>query len=296
VPGVPPARRPADPLHGLLDARAVKRLEQVIDGVHVEGAHGVLVVGRGKDNLRQRLGIFPVGVPGLARLRSISRWITAKPSRPGICTSRKTRSGWCSSIRSTASMPLVPCATTSTPPTWSSRYLSSSRASCSSSMMSAEMVMQGENGKLDCRKAPVPVNCAGQVGKEPRRNAQASVGGAGLEPSRQLYRPAQPRRHVVAGQLMAAAGAELVGGAHGAEAVAAAGRELVVALRAEVEVALHMRGAGRAARNLRLAQQEVKHRADAARHHEADDDPEARTHGAARRVLADVADHQEVER
>jgi len=54
---------------------------------------------------------------------------------------------------------------------------------------------------------------------------------------------------------MAAAGAELIGGAHGAEAVAAIGRELVVALRAEVEVALHVRGAGRAARNFRLAQQ-----------------------------------------
>ena len=47
----------AHPLHGLLDARAVKRLQQVIDGVHVEGAHGVLVIGRGKDDLRQRLGV-----------------------------------------------------------------------------------------------------------------------------------------------------------------------------------------------------------------------------------------------
>jgi hypothetical protein len=69
---------------------------------------------------------------------------------------------------------------------------------------------------------------------------------------------------------MPAAGAELVGRAHRAEAVAATGRQPVVALRAEVEVALHMRGAGRAARNHRLPQQEVEHRADAARHHEAD--------------------------
>jgi hypothetical protein len=48
------------------DAGAVKGLEQVIDGVHVEGAHGVLVVGRGKDNLRQGLGLFAGQFPLLS--------------------------------------------------------------------------------------------------------------------------------------------------------------------------------------------------------------------------------------
>ena len=100
---------------------------------------------------------------------------------------------------------------------------------------------------------------------------------------------------MVAGQLMAAPGAELVGGADGAEAVSAAGGELVVALGAEVEIALHMGCASGAAGNLRLAEQEVKHRADTAGHDKADDDPEPRTHGATGRVFADVADHEEVE-
>jgi len=101
---------------------------------------------------------------------------------------------------------------------------------------------------------------------------------------------------VIAGELVAAAGAELVRGADGAEAVSAVGRELIVALRTEMEIALHMRRAGGAAGNFWLTEQEVKHCADAAGHDEADDDPEARTHGAAGRVFADVADHEEVER
>src|SRR5271166_4263893 len=105
----------------------------------------------------------------------------------------------------------------------------------------------------------------------------------------------QPRRHVVFSQLMAAARAELVGRAHCPEAVSATGGKLIVALRAEMEITLHMRGAGRAPRNLRLAQQEVEHRADAARHHEADGDPEARAHRPPRRIPADITHHQEVE-
>jgi hypothetical protein len=100
---------------------------------------------------------------------------------------------------------------------------------------------------------------------------------------------------VIAGELVAAAGAELVRGADGAEAVSAVGREMVVALRTEMEIALDMGGAGGAAGNFRLAEQEVKHRADAAGHDKADDDPEAGAHGAAGSVFADVADHEEVE-
>src|SRR5580658_10464549 len=90
-----------------------------------------------------------------------------------------------------------------------------------------------------------------------------------------LAKHAQPRRHVVFGQLMTTPGTELVRGAYSAKAVAAIGGEPVVALRAEVKVALHVRGTGRATRNLRLPQQEVKHSPDAAWHHEADQHPEA---------------------
>src|ERR1039458_1720051 len=64
-----------------------------------------------------------------------------------------------------------------------------------------------------------------------------------------LAHRAQPRRHVVAFQLVAAARAVLVAGAHRPEAVAAACRQLIVALGAEVKVALNVRSAGRTARN-----------------------------------------------
>src|SRR6185437_6271037 len=94
---------------------------------------------------------------------------------------------------------------------------------------------------------------------------------------------------------MPASGAELIGGAHCTEAVAAACGELVIALRAEVEVALHHGAAGRAAGDQGLAQEEVQHRSNAARHDEADQHPESRAHGTPGRVLADIADHQEVE-
>jgi len=43
------------PLHSLNDSLAIERLQNVIDGVHVEGADCVLIVGRGKHDLRQRL-------------------------------------------------------------------------------------------------------------------------------------------------------------------------------------------------------------------------------------------------
>src|ERR1035438_8698017 len=95
---------------------------------------------------------------------------------------------------------------------------------------------------------------------------------------------------------MTAAGTELVGSAHGAKAVPATRRKLVVALRAKMEITLYVGGAGRAPRNLRLTQQEVKHGANAPRHHKADQHPEARTHAAARRIPAHVPNHQEVER
>ena len=40
-------------LHGLRDALAIERLQQVIDGVHLERLHRILIVSGGEDNLRQ---------------------------------------------------------------------------------------------------------------------------------------------------------------------------------------------------------------------------------------------------
>lgn len=100
---------------------------------------------------------------------------------------------------------------------------------------------------------------------------------------------------MIAGELVTAAGTELIGGADGAEAVSAVGREMVIALRTEVEIALDMGGACRAAGNFRLAEQEVKHRADAAGHDKADGHPKTGAHSAAGSVFADVTDHEKVE-
>ena len=101
---------------------------------------------------------------------------------------------------------------------------------------------------------------------------------------------------MVACQIVAAVGAEEIGRPDGAEAGAAVGKELVIALGAEVKVALDMGAAGGAAGDLGLAQEKVEHGADSGRHNEANEHPEARAHGAARRVFADVANHEEVER
>src|SRR6185437_9207326 len=79
-------------------------------------------------------------------------------------------------------------------------------------------------------------------------------------------------------KLMAAAGAELIRGPYAPEAVSTTGRKLAIALWAKMEIALHVRSASRAMRHLGLAQQEVQHRADTARHGQADHDPEARVH------------------
>src|SRR5271154_1984615 len=87
-----------------------------------------------------------------------------------------------------------------------------------------------------------------------------------------------------------------VGHADAAIALSTTRRDLVRALRAEVEVRLGAAAAGGAAGDDRLPQQEVKHRADSSRHDEADRDPKAQAHGATRCVLADIADHQDVER
>ena len=95
---------------------------------------------------------------------------------------------------------------------------------------------------------------------------------------------------------MPAARAVLVGGADGSEAVSAAGGELVIALGAEMKVALHMGSAGGAAGDQWRAEKEIEYGADSAGHDEADQHPEAGTHGPSGSVFAYVADHEEVER
>ena len=107
---------------------------------------------------------------------------------------------------------------------------------------------------------------------------------------------AQARWGLVCGQLVTAARAVEVSGADGAKAVAAVGLELEVALGTEVKIALNVSATGRAAGNLGLAEEEVENGADASRHDEANEHPKAGAHGAARRVLADVTDHEEVKR
>ena len=57
---------------------------------------------------------------------------------------------------------------------------------------------------------------------------------------------AKTGRHVVAFEFVTAPRAELIGRPNSSEAVSATGSELVIALRAEVKVALHMSAARRA--------------------------------------------------
>lgn len=103
-------------------------------------------------------------------------------------------------------------------------------------------------------------------------------------------------RHVVSLELVSAAGAEEIGGPDGTEAVAAARSELVVALWTEMKVALYMSSACGAGGDQGGAEEEVEDSANPARHYEADQHPEARTHRSTRSILADVADHEDVER
>jgi len=80
-------------LDGFGDARLVERLQDVIYGVYLERLYGVLIERRGKYDVRHFH--FPLD-------EFLS---TPKPSSPGICTSRKTKSGECSLIKASASTP-----------------------------------------------------------------------------------------------------------------------------------------------------------------------------------------------
>ena len=87
---------------GVGEALVVERLEQVVEGVDLEGAQGVAVVGGDEDHGRGRA----------AGGRSAAS--TSKPFISGICTSRKTRSGRSRRIAATASRPAPASPTTST--------------------------------------------------------------------------------------------------------------------------------------------------------------------------------------
>jgi len=100
---------------------------------------------------------------------------------------------------------------------------------------------------------------------------------------------------VIVLEFMTAAGAELVGGADRSEAIATACGELVVALRAEVKVTLRMGAACGTGGDKRRSKEEVEDGADSAGHNETDEHPKARTHGAAGSILADIADHEDIE-
>ena len=93
---------------------------------------------------------------------------------------------------------------------------------------------------------------------------------------------AQPARHLILSKFVAAARAELVGCSDSPEALSAIGGEMVVTLRTKMEIAQYVCAASRTPRNFRLAQEEVKYRADAGGHYEANNHPEPRAHAAAR--------------
>ena len=93
---------------------------------------------------------------------------------------------------------------------------------------------------------------------------------------------------------MAAINAEDVGDASAAVAVAAAGGDLVGALRTVVIAALDVCSAGWAAGGDGLAKKEIENGSDSAGNEDADH-PEPGAHVATGGVVTDVADHQHVE-
>src|SRR5690242_19362996 len=46
-----------DALPGRVEALAIERLEQVVEGVHLERTHGILIVGGNKDDIRSRFAV-----------------------------------------------------------------------------------------------------------------------------------------------------------------------------------------------------------------------------------------------
>lgn len=103
-------------------------------------------------------------------------------------------------------------------------------------------------------------------------------------------------RRIVVGQIMPAVGAVEVGHADAFVAYPAVWRDAIRALRAIVKIAIHFGTAAGALRKYRLAQKKIQHRTDPALQNNAQQNPEPFAHIPAWRVLADIADHQHVDR
>jgi len=97
-------------------------------------------------------------------------------------------------------------------------------------------------------------------------------------------------------QPMPAPRTELIRNPHRPEAIPATGRQLVIALRTEMKLILHMRTASRTPRSHRHSQQEVEHSPNPTRQHKADKHPEAHAHRSPGSVAAHIPHHQKVHR
>lgn len=104
----------------------------------------------------------------------------------------------------------------------------------------------------------------------------------------------ETRRRVVVGQIVSAVSTVQVGDADAFVANAAVWRNSIGALRAVIEIAIHIRAAARALRKHWLPQQKVQHGTDAALQDDTQQNPQPFAHIAAGRVFADVSDHQHV--
>ena len=95
---------------------------------------------------------------------------------------------------------------------------------------------------------------------------------------------------------MATVDAVEVGNTYAAITITAGSRDLVSALRTKVELGMNTCPTRGAQRNNWLAKQKIKHSSNSAWEDQTDEHPQARAHGAARRIAAYVTRHQHIER
>ena len=182
-------------VHSLDHAAAVEGLQQVIDRVHIEGADGVLVIGGGEDNLRQRRG-FGCGVGG--RMIALAK---------ALDDGESVQAGHLHIEEDEVGMVLL-----------DQVHGLDTVAALGYDVHAAhrlEKILELVAGQLfivddERGQGHVELNCRDRsLGLSSRRADSVAD-------------HAQAGRHLVGSQLMSAAGAELVSSAHGAEAVAAA--------------------------------------------------------------------------
>src|SRR5271154_982994 len=143
-------------------------------------------------------------------------------------------------------MPFSPWAMTSTPPAESRRYLSSSRASRSSSTMRAVIGIRRSLSRLS------EYIRGGGRPNYGRRRRRVDRGSWPTFPAASGLKGAQAGGHVIRGQTMSAVNAVDVGNAHATIAIAAGRGDLVGALRTEMELSMNTGPTGGAARDYRL--------------------------------------------